>query len=546
MLLLDDCRVLTMNDERPRTDCILIDGDIIIGTGAAEVAKVVGRARKRVERLSLGGRVVMPGFIESHVHPTFFGIADAQVNCRPPLVASIRDLVERLRERLITTAKTEWVIGTGYDDTLLEEDRHPDRSDLDSVSAVRPIVITHISGHFAVANSAALRIAKIDNSTKDPVDGRIMRDGAGAPTGLMWEIGAVRMINEVMPKITEDDLVRYTESALKSAASRGITTVHDMAVGLQGGSDAGDGVIRAYGALENGGRLPVRVRGFLRGDRDIMNRIPAMMTRTGDLTVDGDGLLKIVGIKYWADGSIQGLSAALSEPYVCCGDDMGELNYDQEILNQMVGKAIEAGYQVAVHANGDRAIDAALYSLELAMNAKGGKVKKQRHRLEHVQVVSKEQLARIAAAGINVSFFINHVFYWGDRHRDRFLGHKRAKDIDPLRTAQEAGVRFGIHSDCPVTMMDPLFSLWVAVNRITAGGEVLGGEQCVGVAEGLKALTTSSAWLTHDEGYLGMIRRGYKADVVVLDEDPLVVDRLAIKDIGIDRVMMNGNWTYRR
>lgn len=544
--LLKNGVIVTMDKAYPQSDQILIVDGKVDSIGSEMIEYNLRHGSHDVDVVDLKNKTVLPGFIESHVHPTLFGLNRSNIDCRPPGVKSIAEMIDSLKKRAESLGDGRWIIGHGYDDTAVFEMRHPNRDDLDKVSVTHPVVVTHISGHFMVANSKALELAGIDSGTVDPIDGKVCRDSAGQPTGLLWEIGAVRLMSSVMPRPTVDDVVQATEDALLFAASRGITSVHDMAVGLAGGHEAVWTGIEAYRELERAGRLPVRVRGFLRGDSEFMDVIPADLTPAGGATYGEDELFKVVGVKYWADGSIQGLSAALNAPYSCCEDKTGDLNYSCDTLSEMISKADKAGFQVAVHTNGDRAIEITLDAFEKMRKDQPEQHMWKRHRLEHVQVVSVEQLRRMVDMSINASFFINHVYYWGDRHRDRFLGQDRAMFLDPLKTALELGVVYGIHSDCPVTLMDPLFSLWIASNRLTAEGHDLGEKERVTPADGLRALGSSAARLTGDEEQVGALKNGLRADLVVLDANPLEVPPKELKDIGIDSTMMNGEWTYRR
>jgi len=530
-------RIVTMDAASPDAEALAIEGDRVLAAGTAE--SVLAAAGPGAERLDLDGATVVPGLIESHVHPTFFGLTRSWVDCRSPGRASIADIVAALAERA-RSGGGEWIQGFGYDDTLLADQRHPGRADLDRASAQVPIVITHISGHFAVANSAALARAGVTRDTADPEDGRFVRDGSGQPTGLLWELGAVRHVTTRVPPPSPADLRDATIDALRYAVAHGITTVHDMAAGIHGGP----GVLGIYRELAGESRLPVRVRGFLSGellDDYLAGDGPAADGPAADGAAGGSAdWFRLTGVKYWADGSIQGLSAALTEPYSCRDDSTGELNYTQDRFRAMVSRAHRAGFQVAIHTNGDRAVDAALDALSSAMAAhpRPGP----RHRLEHVQVVHPRQLDRMRDLGINASFFINHVYFWGDRHRDRFLGASRAAAMDPLATAARAGLRFGLHSDCPITPMDPLLTWWAAVNRRTSGGAELGPDERIGVWAALAALTRDAAYLTGDEHRLGSLRAGSLADLVVLDGDPAADDGARIRSLPVRQVMVGGRF----
>ncbi len=540
-MLLVNARVHTMDPTAPVASSVGVTGGRISFVGADAEAR--DRFGREVPRVDLSGRTVVPGLIESHVHPHLVGLTRGWVDCRPQTTASIADIVTSVAARVRARTGDGWVRGYGYDDTLLAEERHPTRHDLDQASRDVPIFVTHVSGHFAVANSEALRRAGVTRETKDPDEGRFVRDAGGEPTGLLWERGAIMRVDRCIPQPSDEDLADAIAYALSGARARGITSVHDLALGTAGGADG----LRIYESLERQNRLPVRVRGYLRAERLSEHLATRGGVRRATASPEGDSgtrpaRFRLAGVKFWADGSIQGLSAALREPYLCAPESCGDLNLTTEALRDAVGQAHAAGLQVAIHANGDRAVDAALDAVEAAVHA--APRADHRHRIEHAQVVHREQLDAMRRIGVVASFFVNHVHYWGDRHRDKFLGAERAPVIDPLAEAQRAGVHFGIHSDSPVTPMDPLLTWWVAVNRRTSGGTVLGPEMRISPEDALRALTSEAAYLVHDERSLGRLRVGYLADLVVLGEDPFVVDPDAIRDVRVEGVMVDGSFVH--
>ncbi|UUZ59144.1 amidohydrolase [Nocardioides sp. B-3] len=371
-------------------------------------------------------------------------------------------------------------------------------------------------------------LAGVDEETIAVDDPRFPRAASGRLTGMAREIDAVSRCSRRSPPRGDTDLEDALLRALTRARERGITTVHDPGVGLIGGPEE----LAAYRRLDSAGRLPVRVVGFLRGD----------IARAGGTVFESagraQGRFRLAGAKFWADGSIQGLSAALRAPYLCDPGHHGDLLQPQPELDAMVAPVAAAGGQLAVHANGDAAVSAALTAISRAQDSTDDP----RHRIEHCRVTSASDLDALKKAGVGVSFFVNHVYFWGDRHRDRFLGEERSGFLDPLASADAAGLRFGLHSDCPITPMDPLATIRTAVNRLTSGGSVLGPDERIGVHRALKAMTVDSAYPVHEEGLVGTIAPGMRADPVVLD-GPLsaVADAAAPMPKPI-RVMVGGSW----
>ncbi|WP_219418395.1 amidohydrolase [Pseudonocardia nigra] len=270
----------------------------------------------------------------------------------------------------------------------------------------------------------------------------------------------------------------------------------------------------------------------------------------GDLALAGDepfearpavgSRFRLAGAKFWADGSIQGLSAALRVPYTCRPDHRGELLYDEDTLRTICGKAAASGAQVAVHANGDAAVEATVRVLGPLQRPGAAP-----HRIEHCQVASPADHDAIREAGLGVSFFVNHVHYWGDRHRRLFLGPDRAPDIDALAWADARGQRFGLHSDCPITPMDPLRTIWSAVARRTREGEVLGAHQRLDVHRALRAMTADSAWLAGEEDVAGSLVQGKRADLVAVDVDLAAADEDALRRARAVAVMVDGQWAVQ-
>lgn len=522
--LLLGARVVTMDPDLPEADAVLVRDGLVAAVGTrAQVSPLAGPAAERVE---LDGATVIPGLIESHIHPAYTGLTDQWADCRSPGVATIADLQAALAA--LPVAPGSWTRGWGYDDTLLAEGRHPTRDDLDAVSSTEPVIVSHISGHFLVANTVALARAGVDEETTAIGDPRFPRDATGRLTGMAWEIDAVSQVLAATPPLTDADVEAALLRALSRARERGITSVHDLGVGLIGGPAE----LAAYRRLDAEGRLPVRVVGFLRGDLALAE------PTTFDDAAAATGRFRLAGAKFWADGSIQGLSAALRAPYLCDPNHHGDLLQPQEELDAMLAPVAAAGGQLAVHANGDAAVGAALTAI--------GRVQQgttdPRHRIEHCQVTSRTDLAALKEAGVGVSFFVNHVYFWGDRHRATFLGEERSEFLDPLASAAACGLRFGLHSDCPITPMDPLATLRTAVCRVTSSGHVLGPAERIDVRRAVRAMTVDSAYLVHEEAHVGTIASGMRADLVVLDGSLADLADLNAPMPKPVRVMVDGSW----
>ena len=452
-----------------------------------------------------------------------------------------RDIVDRVAQAARDHEEGHWIRGYRYDDSLLADDRHPTRADLDPVSPDNPVCLMHISGHVCVLNSAGLRALGIGADSPDPVGGAIARDAAGEVTGVLLETAAFAAY-AAMPAASTDDLAEALATAGDAYLAAGVTSVHDTGVGLVGGPAE----MAAYRKVLADGRLATRVRAYLVQDLFPGLGDGQLSPVEANVAGIGDDRFRVAGVKLWADGSIQTLTACLSAGYACAPDQYGMLLHPGDDLARRVATLHAAGWQVAVHGNGDAAIQAVLdaYAL-LGIDDPTGAAAR-RHRVEHCQLATDQQLEAMAAAGVPASFFVKHVYYWGDRHRDRFLGPERAGRIDPLASALTRGVRFGLHSDTPVLPVAPLEGIWCAVERVTRDGGVLGPDQRVDPGIALRAYTSEAAHLGFEEDRKGTLERGRLADVAVLSGDPLTVDPDDIGSLEVDHTIIGGEVVWSR
>jgi predicted amidohydrolase YtcJ len=533
-LVLYNGNIVTMA-ERSRVEALAIRDGRIVALGPSRDMLSLAGAKTRL--LDLRGRTALPGFIETHNHPMFYGYnVRIAVDAGTPPNDSIEDILERVAERARTTPKGEWIRAERYDDTLLREKRHPTRADLDRVAPDNPVFMTHITGHFSVANSYALRMAKIGASTEDPPGGAIYRDASREPSGVLAESAAQMLVAELLPELGPEEMLDCLRAASEEYVKAGVTSAHDLGIGFRGGTEA----ISAYHRAKERGIFKPRVYGFLAEQllpELAEGRLGALAHAIAGI---GDEHLRLAGVKLWSDGSIQGFTGALSEPYFCEPKTKGFPIYDATQLSSRIRALREAGWHVAIHANGDAAIEAVIDAYE--RNESGP----QRYRIEHCQTGREDQLDRIAAHGIHVSFFIKHVFYWGDRHRDVFLGPQRADRISPLASAKRRGIRFALHSDCPVTPVMPLEGIWAAVNRLTSSGKTLGEEQRVDVDTALRGYTSNAAYLSYEEKQKGTLEVGKLADVVVLNGDPGSVPIQDLRSLLVELTIVGGEIVYTR
>ena len=533
-------------------DRIFINGTIITMDAAGTVGEAVAVRRGEVmavgtnsfiRRLAvrqtlitdLEGKTMLPGFYAAHDHfPSAGNVAVNLVDLNSPpigLVTDIAEIQDALRRKLAKTASGGWVVGRGYDDSLLSEKRHPTRHDLDAVSKTTPIWIVHSSGHLGVANSRALAIAGITRDTPQPKGGVIRKDRSGEPDGVFEE--AVGLVGRHIPAQGFDARQMSIQWADREYLSKGVTTTVIAGTTLAGVADLKSAIQK--------GTLRVRARVMLSG----APTVPTSAARAAELGV-GE-LIRLGTVKLVQDGSIQGYTGYLGAPYFVQpegkSDYRGYPSRTREELVRMVGNYHRAGYQVAIHGNGDAAIDDILEAFRAAQQS-FPRVDA-RHRIEHCQMAREDQLDAMQELGITPSFFVGHVFYWGDRHRDIFMGPERGARISPLASALRRGLRFTMHDDTPVTPVNPLQLVWGAVNRQTRGGTTLGEAQRISVMAALRAITIDAAWQNFEEKRKGSIEAGKLADLVLLDRNPLTIPPSTIRDTKILQTIISGVPVYK-
>lgn len=501
--------ILTMDAQHPEATAMLVKRGEIIAFGDADTLR--DEVSRDAIQVDLQGGTLMPGFIEAHGHFPGEGLAAIAVDANSPPIGdlySIDTLLERLK--LLAQRRPEGaLLAYGFDDTTIGEQRFPSRQELDSVSEKRPIMVMHISGHLGVLNSAALAAMDIPETVQDPPGGFYGRDPQGRLNGLLAETAfsdvRVRLLN--LPAM---DGWRVMRRAAQLYLSRGITFAQN------GLADANN--IKALAPVLQYGLLPLRLS--IWPDAKAQKQISE-----GRLSLP-DGPRSYTGpVKLVSDGSLQGYTGFLSEPYYTVPGDypedyVGFPTQSGPELNEQVTRFHCQDRQVAIHANGDAAISLSLDAVAAARE-RCPEVRQQPV-LIHAQMATAEQLQRMAELDVIPSFFNTHVYYWGDRHRDIFLGPERAERISPLAEAEQLGLAFTLHADSPVVPFEPLQLVWNAVHRETAGGQLLGAEQAVSVERALRAVTVDAARQLGVAEEVGQLRPGMRADLVWLDRDPRV------------------------
>jgi predicted amidohydrolase YtcJ len=520
-------------------EALAITGDRITAVGTSD--DVRGLAGTDTTVINIDGQAVLPGFIDAHGHFPSSGLIEkhfVDLNS-PPIgpVKTIEDIVSRLKEKAANTPPGIWIQGRGYDDTLVQEMRHPTRWDLDRASTEHPIYIGHISGHLSVGNSLALEIAGITSDSQQPFGGKIHKDETTRePTGVLEEPPAMDHVSKLLSQFSEEDLVDAVATAAQAYASVGVTTAQQGAAAPTGAAI----FVRAH----KEGRLPIRVHVW-----PVIQAVVAMIENGDRLDQPAaNGMVSYRAVKGFSDGSIQGYTGYLSQPYHSHSHNdpryRGYPRMDRDALAKQIITVHQAGYQIAVHGNGDAAIDDVLCAFEQAFET--APRADARHIIIHAQMAREDQLDRMKEMGLIPSFFNLHTYYWGDRHWDIFMGPERAARMSPAASAVAKGLVYTLHADTPVVPMEPMRIVWAAVNRLSSGGRVIGEAQRISVVEALKGITTYAAYQAFEEEDKGTIEVGKLADLVILDRNPLTVDSLDLDDLRVTRTMVGGRTVYQR
>ena len=531
-IILTGGSILTMAGDQPEfVEAILLRNGKIAALGS--LATVKKAAAKKVELVDLNGHTVLPGFIDAHGHMGYVGQNAAMAQLQPPpvgTVTSIAELQDALRQ-YPRPAGMPLIIGNGYDDSQLAERRHPTRADLDAVSSTVPILVLHVSGHFAAMNSAMLKLVGYTPETPDPMGGVIRREADGkTPNGVLEETALYPVLKVLTPPSLDASIAPLVTGA-KIYAANGITTGQDGRI-----------MPESWAAMEEAdkrGLFPIDVVALTSFERDWS---PAVRARIGKPYPAG-GHLRIGGIKLTLDGSPQGRTAWLKDPVPIPphGQKEGYAGYpaiDLKLFNAKLADAAQNGWQVFVHVNGDAAAQALIDGVR--DNGLAGK----RTIAIHNQVVQLDQLKDMKALDIQPSFFANHTYYWGDWHRDVALGPKRADFISPQASAWALGLRPTAHNDSPVVPPDMMRLVWSSVNRLTQSGDILGPMERISPYRALQQVTINAAWQIGEDGDKGSLSPGKRADLVVLDGNPLTVDAAKIYSIKVVATIKDGKTIY--
>jgi len=529
--------VITIDEAQPVVEALAVKDGLIAAVGSRD--EVLALRGPGTEVVDLAGRPLLPGFFDSHGHAYMIGLQALSANLLPPPdgeVDSVDAVVQALKDWADTfpgrVQKVGWIVGFGYDDAQLAEQRHPTRDDLDRVSADLPVIIIHQSGHLGVANTKALELAGVTAKTEDPAGGVFQRrEGGREPNGVAEEYAFFALLFELAK--TFDDTVNdaFVTEGTRLLASFGYTTGQEGRATMP--------AVQAMRRAAAAGELPIDLVVY----PDILE--------VDDIrpTLEYEDRLRIGGAKLTIDGSPQGKTAWLSRPYFVppAGQRPGYTGYAAiapDVAYGAVEKAFANGWQILCHANGDAAIDLFLAAVEEARRQHPGV--DNRPVLIHGQTLRHDQVPRLAALEIFPSLFPMHTFYWGDWHRESVLGPERAENISPTGWVLAHGLRFGTHHDAPVAMPSSMRVLSATVTRRSRTGDILGPEHRVPVMTALRAMTLWAAWQHFEEDRKGSLEAGKVADLVILSGDPLTVPEDQLDDLVVVRTIKDGEVIYDR
>ncbi len=522
-LILYNAHILTMDARQPGAQAVAIADGRILAVGTQD--EILGLATGRTRKIDLGGKTIVPGFIDAHTHPASAGRMHLRmVDCD---LRSIAEIQSAIRERAAKTPVGAWVLGFKYDDTKTSDGRPLSREDLDAAAPHHPVSIEHRGGHTAYMNSLAFQAAGVDEKTPDPPGGKFDRDPAtGKLAGRVAE-NARDVFNKIIPmNFSRDDYREGVRLIGKMMSQTGITSVTDA----EGSPDD----LRAYQDAREAGELSLRVYCH------IAHPYFDHMLEAGVRTGLGDEWVRVGAVKLVCDGSISERTARLSQPYMGRPSDFGILVTEEAELYARARKAHLAGWQIGTHSNGDVAIDTTLRVYE-RLQAESPR-RDPRFRLEHCTVVNESLVRRIKALGAIPTPFSTYVYYHGEKMRE--YGSERLNWMFALRSFLDAGVRATQASDYPPGPFEPMMALQSEVTRTDIKGNTWGPRQRITVEEAIRVGTLNGAYASYEEGLKGSIEAGKLADLVVLGRDPLREDPASLIRIPVERTMVGGKWVF--
>lgn len=522
--------VITVDSNNSIVNSVAVKGKYVLKVGDYDsLQHLIGEKTKLID---LKGRSLLPGFNDAHLHLVLYGVNQLAISCKSPEQTSVDSLLKTLKDKAKVTPPGRWIRAWGFNENSVTEQRYPTLEELDSVSTEHPILISRTCGHISVLNSTALKLANIDEQTPNPQGGVIEKDNNGKLTGRLIESASMQIAN--IATYTEDEFIE----AIK------IANQHFIEVGITSIGEAGTFSSESFRILQlasQKGLLQLRVYallGSLNDSKDFSEKIIS----SGIVTGTGNEWFRLGPVKLFTDGSSTGPTIATREGYTSDSENHGILYYSEEEIYSVLGLAHKLGYQITVHAQGDKAIEMYLNVVERAL--KESPRHNHRHRIEHAGISTPDLQDRIKELGMipipnppfHYEFGESYIRNYGDRVNYMYP----ARDFIDKKIIAAAG------SDAPITDYNPLIGIHTAVNRNTKNGVDVGLNQAVGVLEAIKMYTWNGAYASFEEDIKGSIEPGKLADLVILDCSILSVDKTRIKDLKVDMTIVDGNIVFER
>lgn len=529
--------ILTMAGDSPNyvEALVALNGKIAFVGDKDEAMKSYPKAETR----DLNGKTLVPGFIDGHAHFAGFSIQSIGAQILPPPDAGAKDiptLIQILKDWNTPENRslTGWIFGIGFDDSVLNEKRFPTKHDLNEVSTEFPVMIIHISGHFAVMNSKGLEILNIDASTEDPEGGIIRRENGNEPNGVLEELAAIPYVLKILQPSSKEAADIFFEGGQNMALSYGYTTAQEGRA-MENHEDLAE-------AAKNN-KLKLDVVSYV----DYLFVDKYMDSQWNSKTYKNH--YRIGGMKLTLDGSPQGRTAWRTEPYLIPPDgaDKGYLGYpaipNDSVVSAIYEKGLKNNWQTLTHGNGDAAIDQMIRTLGPLTRKYGNQDR--RNVLIHGQYVREDQLDSLKQLDIVASLFPLHTFYWGDWHKE-IIGDSLGNKISPTRTALNKGLKLTIHTDAPVALPNLMRMVGISVERKSRSGQKIGPEERLTPYEAMQAITIWSAYQHFEEDFKGTLEVGKLADLVILDKNPVKVNPEEIKSIQVLETIKEGESVFKK
>ena len=534
-LILFNGKVVTVDKDGSEAEAVAVKDGKIIKIGKS--SEVMQLTREGTVKIDLKGKLLLPGFIDTHEHCIRKGLQMDWVNCRTPPMKSLEDVVKALREKAMSKPKGEWVVGSWFDESQWGDKRFPNKYDLDRASTDHPIYLGRAGGHNSVANSLALEMAGISKDTPQPPGGNIERDENGEPTGRLDEIAAMDMVRGIIPTPSSDEetelLAENWPILEQMYLSWGLTSIHEAHIKAP--------QALAYQKLNREDQLKIRIGLMLDGMTPYKGYATSDLARQGIRTpFKWSDRLRVVGVKVGTDGAMGSLTAALHEDYSNDPGNKGIIRCTRDELVDEVIRCHVAGLQVCIHAIGDRAIDMSLEAIEEALKVKPWH--DHRHRIEHAGYVLPRQLKKIKELGVNISASIGFCYPIGDSHIAA-LGPDRLCGYYPMKSFRDHGIMAAGNSDGFGTSY-ALTGIYGCVARKSRSGRYLCKDEAIPILDAIRAYTWNAAYLEGTEDEKGSIEAGKFADFIILDRDIMTLPHEEILEAKVLKTIIDGEVVY--